>query len=952
MRFLWYKDGDVYNEIIEYRMAVLPFGATPSASIANFILKKTADDFEEVYGTSAADFVRRDFYVDNGMKSVPSTAEALQLIEQGKSLCKRGGFVLHDILSNDKEVLKSVSTEEMVDSVKSIDLNQDCLPIERTLGVEWCAESDSFQFRVNLSSKPTTRRGILSTVSSIFDPLGLISPIILQGKQILQRLCKGGTNWDDPVPDEERMRWEQWIEDLKGLEHIKINRSYKPSHMGQITSVELHHFSDASETGYGQCSYLRLEDDQGNIHCTLLMAKSRVTPLKALTIVRLELNAAVVSIRISSILNRELTYKDITEFFWTDSKVVLGYINNDAKKFHVFVANRVQQIRNNTETSQWSYVSSAQNPADIASRGMRAEELGRCELWWRGPEFLWTASRQPEQEESFKLEEGDPEVRKVSAFATNTHESSPKSPILQRLNRFSNWFKATRAIAVLRKFVKNWKAKRANKLDQIVKTITRTEIREAEIEIIKQTQQEHFAEEIKTLKNRKKADKESSKSEKKVRRNSKLLKLDCFMDKDEVLRVGGRINRADLDENEKHPIVLPKRSHVTEMIVCHFHKKIQHQGRGITLNEIRSQGYWIIGGSTIISRHIFNCITCRKIRGSTQIQKMADLPEDRVEPCEPFTFSAVDFFGPFLIKQGRTERKRYGVLFTCMASRAVHLEVAHELTTDSFLNAYRRFSCRRGPIAQLRSDRGTNFVGAKNELALALKQLDTNRIKDQLLQDQCDWVNFEMNVPNASHMGGVWERQIRSVRNVLAVLLDQHGQQLDDEALSTFMVEAENIVNSRPLSVDNLSSPDHLIPITPNMLITHKSKVLLQPPGRFDPPDVYSRKRWRRVQYLANEFWTRWRKEFLQTLQPRKKWSNNVNNLKVNDIVLVKDENLARNEWRMGKITEANTDKDGFVRKVKIQLADKDLDKRGKRLKDHVFLERPVHKLILLVNSE
>ena len=212
-----------------------------------------------------------------------------------------------------------------------------------------------------------------------------------------------------------------------------------------------------------------------------------------------------------------------------------------------------------------------------------------------------------------------------------------------------------------------------------------------------------------------------------------------------------------------------------------------------------------------------------------QQQKMADLPSDRMEPSPPFTYAAVDYFGPWLIKDGRKEVKRYGVIFTCMVSRAVHVETANALTTDSFLNAYRRFVARRGPIRQLRSDQGTNFVGARSELEKALTEMNANRVRDELLKDQCDYIEFKMNVPNASHMGGVWERQIRSVRSVLDVLLKNHGQQLDDESLRTLLVECEAVVNSRPLTTQGIQSVDSTEPLSPSNLLTMKSKAGVAP---------------------------------------------------------------------------------------------------------------------------
>ena len=330
---------------------------------------------------------------------------------------------------------------------------------------------------------------------------------------------------------------------------------------------------------------------------------------------------------------------------------------------------------------------------------------------------------------------------------------------------------------------------------------------------------------------------------------------------------------------------------------------------------------------------------------------MSDLPEDRLHQAPPFTYCAVDYFGPWIVKDKRKELKRYGVLFTCMASRAIHLEVAHSLETDSFIQALRRFICRRGPIRQMRSDQGTNFVGAKKVLKEALSELDQDKIGKELLQDNCDWFSFKMNVPSASHMGGVWERQIRSVRNVLSVLLDDNGTQLDDESLSTFMCEAEAILNSRPLTVDGLRDPDSLAPLTPNHLLTMKSKIVLPPPGKFQEADKYSRRRWRRVQHLANEFWCRWKKEFLQSLQLRQKWLKPQRDLRNDDIVLIKDDCLARNHWQLARVTKANRDEDGHVRTVQLLLADPYITSKGVRTKPVRLLERPIHKLVLLMRG-
>ena len=269
---------------------------------------------------------------------------------------------------------------------------------------------------------------------------------------------------------------------------------------------------------------------------------------------------------------------------------------------------------------------------------------------------------------------------------------------------------------------------------------------------------------------------------------------------------------------------------------------------------------------------------------------MADLPEDRLTPAPPFTYVGVDYFGPYVTKEGRKERKRYGALFTCLVSRAVHIEVAHTLDTDSFLHALHRF------------------------------------------------IASPLHPPAASHMGGVWERQIRTTRRILDTLLREHGSRLDDESLQTLMCEVESIINSRPLTVISSDVKDPY-PLSPNQILTMKTSIVLPPPGKFQRNDVYMRRRWRRVQYLCNLFWSRWKREYLPTLQERAKWNKVKRNLKVDDVVLVRDENAPRNVWPMGVVTRVEPDSKGLVRSV--------------LLRTHTTeLHRPVNKLILMLTAE
>ena len=476
------------------------------------------------------------------------------------------------------------------------------------------------------------------------------------------------------------------------------------------------------------------------------------------------------------------------------------------------------------------------------------------------------------------------------------------------------------------------------------------ELSKAEDVILRSLQRRHFQSEIKILRKLDGNDDHFQDSQNARKRNntvksiSNLHKLDPFLDKEGLLRVGGRLKNSVSPYTIKHPLIMPKSSHVTVLLIRQFHHgKQHHQGYGMTHNAIRQAGYYIINGRSMISHIIAKCVTCRKLRGRTQDQKMSDLPPERLTPSPPFTYTGMDVFGPFYIKEGRKELKRWGLIFTCLASRAIHLETLNAMTTDSFLNALRRFISRRGKVRQLRSDQGSNFVGAKNELANALKEIDQTPVTEYLTAQDCDWIEFNFNVPHASHMGGVWERQIQTTRSVLSSLLLDHGTQLDDEALRTLMTEAESIINCRPLTVENLTDPLASEPLTPNHLLTLKTQVVLPPPGKFESPDLYSRKRWRRVQYLANQFWLRWQREYCTLLQKRQKWPSPKRSIMIGDVVLVCDSESPRNQWPLAVVTEVFPSQDNLVRKVQI-MTTKDGEKK--------FFQRPVHKLVLLLPKE
>jgi len=384
------------------------------------------------------------------------------------------------------------------------------------------------------------------------------------------------------------------------------------------------------------------------------------------------------------------------------------------------------------------------------------------------------------------------------------------------------------------------------------KLLTVSVFHRAEVIIIKLLQKSSFPSELQSLSC---AGAEATIRNKKT---SKLHQLDPILDCEGLIRVGGRLGRSAMDVNEKHPILLPRQSQVTKLIIGWCHENVQHGGRGMTLNELSKNGFWVINGNFQVRFFIMKCVKCIKLRGRVQQQKMADLPTDRTQEAPPFTYCAVDMFGPFIIKEGRKEMKRYVALFTCLASRAAHLESTNTMDTDSFIQCLRRFIGRRGPIRTIRCDNGTNFVGAKNELQKSMKELDQDTITNFLLSLGADWmISWCHNPPAASHFGGVWERQIRAARSILSSLMMTHGHSLNDESFRTLLTEVEPITNSRPLTVETIDDVSSPVPLSPMNLLTAKSNVVLPPPGIFQKADLYCRRRWRRVQHICNEFWSR-----------------------------------------------------------------------------------------------
>lgn len=469
--------------------------------------------------------------------------------------------------------------------------------------------------------------------------------------------------------------------------------------------------------------------------------------------------------KIDKLLKKELEVELHESVFWTDSTAVLKYLNSEGTRFKTFVSNRISVILSHSHIRQWRYVNTTLNPADHVSRGQTVAAFLKCGDWLSGPSFLFCSEDQwPKNPDPRMLDFDDLEVKREA----QTHViqmQGLKDSVDQLMNHYSSWTKLKRAVAwfmKLKSLLKELIAKRkeASTMSEEIrmsqfkkafkgKNLTCDDLSEAEMEIVKYCQKQSFEQDLAMLK-----------EHQRVKKNSSLYKLTPVL-QDGVIRVGGRLSRAAMPDDAKQQVILPKESHITQLVLRHIHDVTAHAGRNHMLAHLR-QKFWIPGANGAIRRFLSKCVTCKRLHGSTGKQIMADLPKCRILPDDPpFTKVGVDYFGPFLVKRGRSQVKRYGVIFTCLTTRAVHLEVASSLDTDACLNAIRRFLARRGQVKEMYSDNGTNFRSANSELKKAIKEWNSSMIIKSLQERGIQW---HFNPPAGSHHGGSWERLIRSVR--------------------------------------------------------------------------------------------------------------------------------------------------------------------------------------------
>ena len=911
LRFLWRENRDRPPDVYQFQRHI--FGAKSSPTSAIFALQQTAKDSKHLF-PEAAEIVNDAFYMDDNLFSVDSPQRGSGLQKDLVSMLGTGGFRLTKWCSNSPKVLSGISPDELAPSLKDIGNAEAGNAVERVLGIRWDTARDSFIFdiRTNGHSIYDTPRRILSKTASIFDPLGILAPCTLIPKLLMQDLWRMKLGWDDQVPDAQCKLFSDWLDGLEHLKSLSVPRFYRDYDM-EPSSVQLHVFCDASEKAFSAAAFYRFEYENGRVNCRFVIGKSRVAPVKPLTIPKLELQAAVLGTRLAQSVLSDTKYSVSETHYWSDSTTVLQWIRGTTTRHPTFIASRIAEILDESKPGQWHHVPGKVNVADDGSRGLQASEITNGCRWLNGPAFLllprdaWPEFPRPVDQQDVG--------QQFTGHTSGDLDDSSRTQVID-VHRFSSWNRLWRSTARVLRFVNYCR----RKSDVSSDVITVEDKAEAQNLLIKQAQSEAFGSEVKALQ-----------SGKPISKGSPLRKLAPFLDENGIIRSRGRIGKSNVAYEVKYPIILSPKSWVTKLIVRHTHLINHHEGMDYVRNEVR-QRYWVLKSRSAIRKILFGCMFCRRRNATPCHPIMGDLPEVRVQEAgSVFSTVGCDYAGPVLVRKFRRVEKRYIVVYICIATKAVHIEMADSLDTSSMIMSLRRFIGRRGKPRHIYSDNGTNFVGADRELGECVKNWDHQQIADALLEFDTQW---HFNPPAAPHFGGLWERMVKSVKRAMRAVLMPQQVVLTDEVLRTVLVETDALLNSRPLTSVS-DDPRDLEAITPNHFLIGRACPNL-PPDIFHDSDINSRKRWRQSQILVDHVWKRWSREYLPTLNERKRWwASQGQQIKLGDLVLMIDHGLPRGSWPMGRVERLYPGADGVVRVVEIRTK-------------HGVYKRPVVKLVSL----
>jgi len=916
-RFLWREMNTRKPDT--YVMTSLSFGDRPAAAIAAVALKKTAEMAGEEF-PNASVTIKNNSYVDDIIDSFDNKAKATEMTEQIDSVLKKGGFEVKKWIVSGQPV----EDEMQVCSTKS---NGDERKTTSTvLGVIWDVSRDQLRYKVKLNfsqrhrkvrlesdveedelleklPEVLTKRILLSQVNGVHDPLGLATPFTVKAKILLRRLNELMLDWDDSIPPEEREPWVQFFVELFEMEDIRFARSTKPD--GAKGQPILIIFSDASEQAFGACAYIRWELEEGGFESRLLLAKSRLAPLKKITTVRLELNAALLSARLKEFIHKEISYSFARTYLIVDSEIVRAMTQRDSYGFNTFVAVRIGEIQEKTEKDEWYWVEGGLNIADIISRGTKP--AGLMGEWQSGPKFLM------ETEENWPTKQGMNESVLPEQVVMKMKACEEVRGVDQVINiqNFSSYDKLIRVTARARSMFQ--KIPQAG-LKNACRFPDRQQLAEAEMLWIRSSQVEL----------------EDNIPEHTYKRlGTQLI--------NGIIVIGSRMESwRECTYNNENPILLSAKSGFAKLYASKIHDEA-HLGVSATAAKIRAK-YWIVGLRKLLRSIKFRCVICKKLGHELQKQCMGQLPAYRLKPAPAWSYTGLDLFGPFDIKGEANKRSRskgYGVIFTCMLSRAVHLDISTSYDTESFLLVLRRFIAIRGSPLKFWSDQGSQLQSANKEMQQAMANLNRKLLVEFGVVNHIDW---DFGPPDAPWQNGCTESLIKSVKKSLTVVIGE--QALTFSEMQTVLFEVASLINERPIG-RHPTMVDDGVYLSPNDLLLARSNNKI-PAGPFNlTTNKYVRHRF--VQKITEAFWCKWTEEFFPSLIVQQKWHTQHRNVKVGDVVLVQDSGMIKGKWRLGKVIKADASpRDGFVRKVDIQYKNPDA-------KSFITITRAVQRIVVIV---
>lgn len=924
-RFLW-RDMDVSREPDVYVMLRVNMGDTPAPAICTEALYKTAEMFGEECPRAAL-MITKSTYVDDVVDSFSDKQLANQVVRSAEQMLEKGGFHIKCwLFSGESETGSQLKCSGAV---------------TRVLGVDWDSQKDKMVFRAVLNFSPKkrgertgpnltvsdiphgvptvlTRRVVLQQVMLIFDPLGLLSPFTFVAKLYLRETWAVKLGWDDPLPPELFEKWLNFFQSMFQLNDLSYDRKLCPA--DAVGDPWLILLSDASDHAYGFVAYVRWRLSSGGFWCRLIMAKCRIAPLRKLSTPQMELNAALLSARGRKVLEKEMRFKFERVLHLVDSETVLNMLNKTSTRFKVFEGVRIGEIQaaTNGNMCDWAWLSGKENTADWLTRGREPHELGCESDWWVGPSILYKEIDEWDLKFGLQRDVSLPGEKKLACVSV-AHSVSKASLDID-YSRFGSIGRAYWVIARLLGIARERSFKGGR-----TACITPELLLKAKMLVVKDVQSSCVHEFQKV--------------------NGRFKVLSPTLESCGIWVVGRRlVNQNPMTPESKAQALMPADHVVTHMLMRQAHVKSGHRGRDATVARFRGE-YWTPHASKLAWSVKNSCQLCKLRDAKFLEQEMGMLPESRLKPSPPFSHVMLDIFGPFKVRgevQKRTSGKAYGVLFTDMTMRAVHVEGVFGYDTDSFLLALSRFVSVRGWPTMIYSDPGSQLVSVERELREAWANLDRVSLIKKGTDNGLTWVFGPADSP--WYQGAV-EALIKSVKR--AFVFAFHGKRFSPAEFLSVCYEVANMLNERPIG--SLPSVDAEISIlTPNCLLLGRATV--QNPGGWQPNSNYLQK-FHLVQSIANCFWERWCELCAPALVVQKKWHTSHRNLQPSDVVIVADKNSLRGQYRVALVKKVFPGKDGKVRRVTLSYKN---FKVGEKLEKYsgapdTEVMRSVHRLALLV---